>query len=46
MISDETWRRADLVLRNPTLKIVGVADVEGAAVAVEHVGPEGHERMK
>ena len=42
MIASETSNAAALVLWNSSFQVVGVADVETAAVAVEHVGPETH----
>jgi hypothetical protein len=42
MISGEARNRARFVLSDPLFQRVRVADVKGAAAAVEHVGPEAH----
>jgi len=42
MIVDEPGTLSRLVLSDPTLKIVGMAHIKRAAVAVEHVSPEAH----
>src|SRR5262249_25393176 len=41
-IMGEAGNRAQLMLAHPAVEIVGVADIKGAARAMEHAGPERH----